>query len=80
MYDTLEKDLVKLWSCMVTVMHLGNAKMMVGQYLVTCSNATALSTAEAEQINLSYAVQESIWSRKMLWDLGFVQRSPTIIY
>jgi hypothetical protein len=30
-YNTLEDNLVKIWSCMVTVMHLGDAKMMVRQ-------------------------------------------------
>jgi hypothetical protein len=42
--------------------------------------ATALSTAEAEYMGLSYAVQESIWLRNMLWDLRIVQRSLMNIY
>jgi len=61
-------------------MHLGDARMMVSPYQVSCSNfnsgtvswsskkqsATALPTAEAEYIALSSGVQESIWLSDML--------------
>jgi len=63
---------VKVWSCIVTMMHLGDANMMVGHYQVFQVNSgivswsskkqtvNALSTAEAECTGLSYYVQESI--------------------
>jgi len=40
----------------------------------------ALSTAEAEYVALSHAVQEAIWSRHLLKDLGYLQLEATPIY
>ena len=40
----------------------------------------ALSTIEAEYMALSEATKEVIWIRQLLADLGYPQRSPTILY
>ena len=40
----------------------------------------ALSTAEAEYVALSHAVQEAIWLRHLLKDLGYLQLEATPIY
>ena len=40
----------------------------------------ALSTAEAEFMSLAHAAQTAIWLRRLLDDLGFVQRSATRIF
>jgi hypothetical protein len=40
----------------------------------------ALSSTESEYIAVSAAVQEAIFLRRLLDDLGFPQRSPTVIY
>ena len=39
----------------------------------------ALSTAEAEYMALCAAVQEALFLRRMLSEMGFVQREPTVI-
>ena len=39
----------------------------------------ALSSTEAEYLALSSAVQEAVWLRQLLSDLGFQQESPTTI-
>jgi hypothetical protein len=39
----------------------------------------ALSTAEAEYTALSFAVQEAVWLRRLLKDLGIEQQNPTVI-
>ena len=43
-------------------------------------SCVALSTAEAEYVALSRATQEVLWLRQMLADIGFPQRSPTVVY
>ena len=40
----------------------------------------ALSTAEAEYMSMAHAAQTAIWLRRLLNDLGFVQRSATKIH
>lgn len=40
----------------------------------------ALSTAEAEYMSMAHAAQTSVWLRRLLSDLGFVQESPVKIY
>jgi hypothetical protein len=40
----------------------------------------ALSTAEAEYMSLAHAAQTAIWLRRLLNDLGLVQRSATKIF
>jgi hypothetical protein len=40
----------------------------------------AVSTAEAEYVALSHAVQEAIWLRHLLKDLGYLQLEATPIY
>jgi hypothetical protein len=40
----------------------------------------ALSTAEAEYMALSMAVQTAIWIRKLLKDFDFASEEPTVIY
>jgi len=40
----------------------------------------AVSTAEAEQVALTHAVQEAIWLRHLLKDLGYLQLRATPIY
>jgi hypothetical protein len=43
-------------------------------------SAIALSTAEAENVALCHAVQEAIWLRHLLKDLGYLQLEATPIY
>lgn len=43
-------------------------------------SVVAQSTAEAEYIALSAAVNHAIWLRKLLSDLDLIQEGPTIIY
>jgi hypothetical protein len=47
-----------------------------------CKEAStiALSTGEAEYVALSHAVQEAIWLRNLLKDLGYLQLEATPIY
>jgi hypothetical protein len=40
----------------------------------------ALSTAEAEYVALSHAIQEGIWSRHALKDIGYLQLEATPIH
>lgn len=40
----------------------------------------SLSTAEAEYIAAGLAVKESIWIRKLLYELGYLRDNPTPIY
>ena len=40
----------------------------------------ALSSAEAEYMALSAAVQEAVYLRRLLSDLGYPQEQPTVIY
>jgi hypothetical protein len=41
---------------------------------------TALSAGEAEYIAFLFAVQEAIWLRNLLAEIGFMQPEPTVIY
>ena len=43
-------------------------------------DSVALSTAEAEYVALSSAVQESVWLRKLTTKLGHMSSGPTIVY
>ena len=45
-----------------------------------CQTSDALSTAEAEYIIASPMVQEVVYLRKLLANLGFPQTGPTIIF
>ena len=81
---------MKVLSCIVILMHLGDGKSVSGYWfkvntgIVSWSSkeqsTNAFSTAEAEYVPISSAVKESIWLRNMLGDLGFLQRTPAIIY
>ena len=42
--------------------------------------SVAKSTTEAEYIVLSLAVQEEIWLRRLLFDVGYEMDSPTTLY
>ena len=46
----------------------------------TNRKTTALSSTESEYMALSAAVQEAVWLRGMLKDLGFEQSNCTIIF
>ena len=39
----------------------------------------ALSTTEAEYVAMCEAAQEAVWLRRLLRDIGFVQKAPTVI-
>ena len=39
-----------------------------------------LSTAEAEYVALSQAVQEVVWIRRLMTSLGFPPKKPTPVY
>jgi hypothetical protein len=43
-------------------------------------STSALSIAEAECVALSHAVQEGLWLRHLLKDLGYLQLEATPIY
>lgn len=59
-------------------------------YLVLCNNApvvwrstkekqVAVSTTEAEFLAASLACREILWCRQLLWELGRLQREPTLL-
>ena len=64
---------------------LGRYLLMVGGGPVSWSSrkqkgTTALSTTEAEYLAMGAAVQDIIWLRRLLADLGEVQHSPTQLF
>ena len=61
----------------------GYVFMLSGGAVSWCSKkqkCVALSTAEAEYIALSSAVQETIWLRQLISELGSAPQTPTVIY
>ena len=61
----------------------GYVFMLSGGAVSWCSKkqkCVALSTAEAEYIALSSAVQEIIWLRQLISELGSAPQTPTVIY
>lgn len=40
----------------------------------------ALSTAEAEYVALSLSIQEALWLRRLLKDIGMPPKGPTVIH
>ena len=69
---------------------LGSRKSQSGYVFQLCGgpiswvskkqSVVALSTTEAEYIAASFATQELIWLRRLLKELGFPQRSVTILH
>jgi hypothetical protein len=46
----------------------------------TRQSVVAKSTTEAEYMALSQATSEAVWLRRLLTDLGFPQKSATVVY